>query len=144
MALTEKRKSDARAFYKKHIKRLRKKYRILGFAHHKVKYALETGKMEKSYDCEMCKTKGTYTVGHHFDYNKPLEVIWVCRKCHKKIHSTYPDYCKVENCSGKYYCKGLCKVHYSALDRITHREEYSKYKKIWYQKKKLRFVEASK
>ena len=24
--------------------------------------------------------------GHHFDYDKPLEVTWVCFECHKQIH----------------------------------------------------------
>jgi hypothetical protein len=24
---------------------------------------------------------------HHEDYDKPLEVIWVCRPCHLKLHN---------------------------------------------------------
>lgn len=34
--------------------------------------------------CELCGKKAE---GHHFDYNKPLEVVWVCRTHHKKIHT---------------------------------------------------------
>jgi len=32
---------------------------------------------------------------HHEDYNKPLEVIFVCDSCHKQIHNTYSS---CENC----------------------------------------------
>jgi len=35
----------------------------------------------------MCGMKPTRLHGHHEDYSKPLEVIWVCSICHKKLHS---------------------------------------------------------
>lgn len=35
--------------------------------------------------CEVC---GEPKVdGHHEDYLKPLEVTWLCRKCHRRRHS---------------------------------------------------------
>jgi hypothetical protein len=35
--------------------------------------------------CSICN-EITKLDGHHADYSKPLEVIWVCRKCHRTIH----------------------------------------------------------
>ncbi len=35
--------------------------------------------------CENCKKVGKMEA-HHKDYTKPLEVNWLCRRCHMKIH----------------------------------------------------------
>lgn len=37
--------------------------------------------------CQLCGEKELKIQGHHFDYSKPLEVTWLCRECHKTIHS---------------------------------------------------------
>jgi hypothetical protein len=38
-------------------------------------------------NCQMCGNKDSQA--HHEDYNKPLEVIWLCEKCHSSLHKTY-------------------------------------------------------
>ena len=35
--------------------------------------------------CSICENP--VTEGHHNDYDKPLEVVWLCRECHLKIHN---------------------------------------------------------
>jgi len=52
----------------------------------KVEYALKTGKLTKPELCEACKEKRKLE-GHHFDYSKPLEVVWLCHKCHSAVRS---------------------------------------------------------
>lgn len=51
----------------------------------KVYYALKTGKLKRPDHCTRCKIKGK-PYGHHEDYSKPLEVIWLCRGCHANRH----------------------------------------------------------
>lgn len=51
----------------------------------KVRYALKTHKIGKPKECECCGRKIDLG-GHHEDYSKPLEVIWLCAKCHCFIH----------------------------------------------------------
>ena len=50
-----------------------------------VGYAVKTGKIIKSKSCTLCNRE-TRLSGHHRDYAKPLEVIWLCSSCHKLEH----------------------------------------------------------
>lgn len=43
--------------------------------------AVKEGILVRSCECQECGKIGK-TEGHHEDYSKPLEVIWLCRKCH--------------------------------------------------------------
>ena len=35
--------------------------------------------------CSKCGTEGPVD-GHHEDYSRPLDVIWLCRRCHSRQH----------------------------------------------------------
>lgn len=50
-----------------------------------VQYAVKTNKLVKPEICERCKVKRQLEA-HHPDYNKPLEVTWLCVPCHGLIH----------------------------------------------------------
>ena len=47
--------------------------------------AIKNGTIKKPVICEMCKQKKRI-IGHHEDYNFPLEITWLCDSCHKNIH----------------------------------------------------------
>jgi hypothetical protein len=47
--------------------------------------AVAAGKLKRNSECEQCGSKENIE-GHHEDYNKPLEVKWLCRKCHRNLH----------------------------------------------------------
>lgn len=102
-------KKDATEHRNKNIDRIRKYDRQRGKLPHRIKKSAEytrkyrkiyplkyaaqillnnsirDGKVKKPKNCSICNRK-TKIYGHHNDYYKPLDVIWVCQICHKKIH----------------------------------------------------------
>lgn len=61
-------------------------------AHNAIEQAIEAGEMQRRESCEQCGDAGTFKDGrtkiqaHHDDYNKPLEVRWLCQRCHHAWH----------------------------------------------------------
>lgn len=55
-------------------------------AHIKVHNAVRSGKLVRPKVCSDCDNESRLH-GHHEDYNKPLEVIWLCPKCHREKHN---------------------------------------------------------
>jgi hypothetical protein len=51
--------------------------------HHKVRRALINGALTRL-PCEVCKD--IKSIAHHFDYNQPLNVMWLCELHHKEWH----------------------------------------------------------
>lgn len=52
-------------------------------AHNAVSRAVRSGRLKRE-PCERCGAEKSY--GHHEDYNKKLEVMWLCQPCHKQRH----------------------------------------------------------
>lgn len=50
-----------------------------------VLHALKTGRLKKPSQCQACGQTKTVQA-HHDDYSKRLEVKWLCRECHAKVH----------------------------------------------------------
>jgi predicted DNA-binding protein YlxM (UPF0122 family) len=61
--------------------------------HDIVEKAILYGRLERK-PCQECGANGTFADGrsevqaHHDDYSKPLEVRWLCQKCHHRWHSS--------------------------------------------------------
>jgi excisionase family DNA binding protein len=52
-------------------------------AYSKVQWALRTGRLIRQ-PCGRCGSKRSEA--HHEDYDKPLDVTWLCRSCHRGRH----------------------------------------------------------
>ncbi len=61
-----------------------KQYPERSRAVNRVRYAVKTGKLKRPGECEVCGRQGKVD-GHHEDYNKPLDVMWLCRSCHLQL-----------------------------------------------------------
>ena len=59
-------------------------------AQRKIKNELKRGRMIRPKQCEKC-LKDCKPDGHHRDYNKPLEVMWLCKICHSNEHGKLLD-----------------------------------------------------
>lgn len=68
----------------------REKWRIKAEKRYKaqqaVKNALKSGKLIRWPGCAACKRKRNLEA-HHYDYDRPLDVTWLCIKCHKAAHA---------------------------------------------------------
>ncbi|WP_371378824.1 hypothetical protein [Sporomusa aerivorans] len=74
------------------IKRLSLKQRrqtIEGYqkSHNAFTRAVKSGKIVRPDICQVCGTADK-VIGHHCDYTKPLNVVWLCNACHGLYHSS--------------------------------------------------------
>lgn len=54
-----------------------------------VSNAVRDGRLKKT-PCAMCGSAKNIQ-GHHKDYDKPLDVVWLCVTCHHRVHATFPE-----------------------------------------------------
>ena len=65
--------------------RRRKQNPLQYAAHILLSNAVRGGRIIKSKTCTQCGVDGRIN-GHHRDYHKPLEVMWLCTICHHRQH----------------------------------------------------------
>lgn len=61
-------------------------------AQNKLEKAVEAGIVQRKDACEICGSSRRFRDGrsgiqaHHCDYNRPLDVMWLCQPCHHEWH----------------------------------------------------------
>jgi hypothetical protein len=55
-------------------------------AHVLVGNAVRDGRLSKPTKCQICGEEHHRIHGHHEDYTRPLDVVWVCPPCHQAFH----------------------------------------------------------
>jgi hypothetical protein len=51
-----------------------------------VRFALKTGRIEKPTFCERCEAITIDLEAHHSDYDRHLDITWLCVPCHNIVH----------------------------------------------------------
>ena len=67
----------------KALKNYKEKHTDRYFAHQALRNAIRDGKVEKM-PCFICGDEKSE--GHHPDYLRPLDVVWLCNKHHRECH----------------------------------------------------------
>jgi hypothetical protein len=58
-------------------------------AQNAVNNAIRDKKLIKQ-SCQLCGAT-EHVHGHHKDYARPLDVTWLCAKCHGRVHAIFPE-----------------------------------------------------
>jgi len=78
--------TDSAKLYNKEYRKIRKiKFKKHIYAGQKVRDALKYKKIIKQSHCTLCLSADKIEA-HHPNYDEPLNVVWLCRKCHSAIH----------------------------------------------------------
>lgn len=53
-----------------------------------VSNAIRDGRLSRE-PCLFCERTDVHA--HHRDYSRPLDVVWLCPKCHHRLHANFPE-----------------------------------------------------
>lgn len=83
-------RKEKKELYNSSLKLWKKKNLIQARANQKLRDAIRWGRILKPEFCQNCGEKKDLQ-GHHEDYLKPLDVIWLCSLCHCHKHNKLMD-----------------------------------------------------
>ena len=78
------------------------------------KYLARQAAQAKYPELKTCSVLGCYEIGerHHPDYQKRLEIVWLCKTHHEEVHHGI-NKCKL--CDSKRFSRGYCSKHYKQI-----------------------------
>lgn len=76
---------EGRALIKADQKRMIAKYSNAHKCRYRTKYLIRKGELNRPNNCDECNLI-CKPQGHHCDYNKPSDIIWLCVGCHRDWH----------------------------------------------------------
>jgi len=95
LRLSEQYKESSKKYRSKNPNKKAKKDKQKQWAVNQLNQSVIRGETVKPYDCTCCGSERPLH-GHHTDYLKPLDVIWLCSSCHGFIHSYTTNFCELQ------------------------------------------------
>jgi ribosomal protein S27AE len=71
--------------HKRALQKYHERFPLKAIAHYTLTNAVRDGKIKRQEFCSECSSNQKVEA-HHDDYTKPLDVRWLCEKCHKEWH----------------------------------------------------------
>lgn len=75
--------------FREKVKTAAKKSPLVQRAHNAVYNAIKSGRLVRPDRCSGCNKKGAIEAAH-VDYSRPLDVVWLCRSCHRRWDADTP------------------------------------------------------
>ena len=70
---------------KRYVEKLNAERPFMRRAQNTLNNRIKAGKIQRPGHCSKCN-KECFPDGHHTNYSRPLDVVWLCKSCHKRIH----------------------------------------------------------
>jgi hypothetical protein len=88
---------------------------------HKKRQAIQKQAVYSNPIQKHCSIKGCEILGerHHPNYDRPEEIIWLCKKHHEQIHHNEERKCNFPGCELKHHAHGFCNRHMKKWKRGT-------------------------
>lgn len=93
--------------------------------------AMVTKDLKRPTVCDLCKidykdytpqreqSPSTYIQAHHVDYDNPLMIVWLCIKCHRKVHKKTEKHSEIRRSVVFFYHKKYKNVFSSYLQPMA-------------------------
>jgi hypothetical protein len=104
--------------------------------------AIKEGRLARPDQCSSCGVVGQKVIPHHENYQKPLDVVWLCENCHAKLHGKLRSAGKIVDSETPVVGRKESKPSVTAIMFEVHSQIKSDFDEAWKSEGYATFSEA--